>query len=374
MHRKGLKYFINNFDWVLLALVFISSALGIALIYSAGKAGGTSYRDVTVQSVAMMAGLIAMSVIMLVDYDVYNILGWFIGGIGLVLLVIVLIIGTGSQEVGTKGWIYLGSISIQPSEIAKVAFIISMSTHLAKIDDKINEPKNIALLILHFAAFGSLVMLQPDFGTTMVFGLIFLGMLFAAGLKLKYFGIAAATGVLAAVPVWFFVLSNFQRARFLTFLNPELAPLDEGYQVLQSKMAIGSGRLTGNGYMAGNLTQMGYLPQARTDFVYAVAGEELGFVGCVIILIVLLLIIWKCFNNAKNATDKFGSMICVGVGFFFLFHVVENVGMCMGLFPVTGIPLPFFSSGGSNMVASFMSLGLVLNVRMRRKAYGPWPY
>ncbi len=372
MKRKGIKYFLNNFDWLLFLAAILATAMGMFLIYSASLSGGTSSRDVLVQSAALAGGLIMMAVICYIDCDIFEALSGIIGVLGIGVLILVLLIGTGGEEVGTKGWINLGPVSIQPSEFAKIAFIISLSAHISRVHEKINENKNLLFLLLHFAVYAGLVLLQPDWGTAMVFAFIFVGMLFMAGVKIRYFAGAVGLLVLAAVPIWFFVLDNFQKARITTFLNPELSPLDDGYQVLQSMLAIGSGRITGNGYMAGNQTQMGYLPQARTDFIYAVAGEEFGFIGCVLILLLLLLIIIRCFYNSQRARDVFGTMLCVGVGCFYLFHTAENIGMCINLLPVTGIPLPFFSSGGSSLMASYMALGLVLNVRLRRKAYGLW--
>lgn len=372
MKKKSFKYFINNFDWLLFTSAVLASIFGIILIYSAGMAGGTSARDLLVQSIALLLGIFLMALICYVDYDIFEVLGWAIGAAGVALLFIVLLIGTGGEEVGTKGWIDLGPVSVQPSEFAKVAFIISMATHISRIEEKINEPKNLFLLLGHFAIYAALVLMQPDYGTTMVFAFTFIGMLFMAGVKIKYFLMAISAAVVAAVPVWTFVLSDFQRARIMTFLNPENSPLDDGYQVLQSMLAIGSGQISGNGYMKGNQTQMGYLPQARTDFIYSVAGEEFGFVGCVIILAILLFIIVRCFINASKAKDTFGSLLCIGVGCFLLFHTMENIGMCLNLLPVTGIPLPFFSSGGSNLLASYMAIGLVLNVGLRHKVYGLW--
>ncbi len=372
MKRKGWKYFLNNFDWLLFAAALVASLMGIALIYSASLAGGTSVHQVTVQAVALVAGIAAMTILCYVDYDVIEALGWIIGALGLGVLMLVLIIGTGGEEVGTKGWIILGPVSIQPSELAKIAFIISLSVHISKVHEKINDRKNLLLLLINFGVYAFLVLLQPDWGTAMVFAFIFIGMLFMAGVKIRYFVSAVIALAVSALPIWMFVLDNYQKARITTFLNPELSPLDDGYQVLQSMLAIGSGRITGNGFMAGNQTQMGYLPQARTDFIYAVAGEEVGFIGSVVILALLVFIVLRCFYNAVRAKDVFGVMLCVGAGCLYLFHTAENIGMCINLLPVTGIPLPFFSSGGSNLLSSYMALGLVLNVRMRRKVYGLW--
>lgn len=370
--RRGIKYFISNFDWTIFIAALIATAMGLTLIYSAGLPGGTSGRDVAVQSVAWGLGLLVMAIVCYIDYDMFERLALAIGVLGVAMLMLVLLVGTGAEEVGTKGWIYLGPVSIQPSEFAKIAFIISLAAHIAKVEEHVNEPKNLLFLIGHFAVYAALIICQPDYGTMMVFAFIFIGMLFMAGVRLRYFAMALFAALAAAVPVWFFVLSPFQRSRIITFMNPEMSPLDEGYQVLQSMLAIGSGRITGNGYMSGNQTQMGYLPQARTDFIYAVAGEEFGFIGCVIILLLLVLIVCRCFYNAEKAKDTFGRMLCVGVGGFLLFHTAENICMCLNLLPVTGIPLPFFSSGGSNLLASYMAIALVLNVRLRCKVYGLW--
>ncbi len=372
MKKKSFKYFVNNFDWYIFIAAVLSSVFGIMLIYSAGIAGGTNVRDLLVQSVALLLGIGVMALVCYIDYDIFEVLGWAIGGVGVAVLIVVLVIGTGGEEVGTKGWIDLGPVSVQPSEFAKIAFIISMAMHISKVEEKINEPKNLFFLILHFSVYAALVLFQPDYGTTMVFGFTFIGMLFMAGVRIKYFLMAISAALVAAIPVWMFVLSDFQRARILTFLNPENSPLDDGYQVLQSMLAIGSGQITGNGYMKGNQTQMGYLPQARTDFIFSVAGEEFGFIGCLLILALLLFIIIRCFINASKAKDTFGRLLCIGVGCFLLFHTMENIGMCLNLLPVTGIPLPFFSSGGSNLLASYMAIGLVLNVGLRHKVYGLW--
>lgn len=365
---KPFKNIFKNFDYILLALAVGASVFGILLINSATyHVSGAVSRDVVIQTLALVLGIIAMLVVVFIDYNYYDSLSKVIFGISVAILVLVLIIGIGKEEVGTKGWINLGPVSLQPAELAKIGFILSFSSHLAAVREEMNRPAVMLRLCLHAAVFIGLVLLQPDWGTAMVFGSIFICMMVVAGVSGKY--ILAAGGVFAvAAPIlWFFVLKDYQINRFLVFLNPESDPLDKGYQVLQSKMAIGSGQLLGNGYMQGTQTQMGYLPQSRTDFIYAVAGEEFGFLGAIIILAVLVFLVVRCIGAARCAKDSYGELICVGVAGMLLFHVFENIGMCLGLMPVTGIPLPFFSYGGSSLITNFIAVGLVINVQMRRK-------
>ncbi|MBE7025189.1 MAG: rod shape-determining protein RodA, partial [Ruminococcaceae bacterium] len=190
---------------------------------------------------------------------------------------------------------------------------------------------------------------------------------FIGGLSLKYFAVAGGILAVLAPVSWFFLLQDFQKNRILTFLNPELDPLGSGYHVIQSKIAIGSGGVLGRGIGQGIQTQYSYLPEKQTDFIFAVIGEEMGMWGCILVLTLFLIMIIRCFIVASQARDHFGELLSAGVGFMLIAHVFESLGMCLGLLPVTGIPLPFVSYGGSNMIASLLALALVLNVHMRRK-------
>jgi len=223
------------------------------------------------------------------------------------------------------------------------------------------------LLVLHAAIPIGLIILQPDAGTAMVFTFIFVVMVFVAGIDWRY--IAGAFGAFAAFSAvaWFFLLSDYQQKRFLAFFNPESAPGTYGYHVMQSKIAIGSGQIFGKGLFKGIQTQLGLLPEKHTDFIFAVIGEEAGLVMCIIVVALLMSIILRCIYIGKNARNDIGTFICIGVSAMWLFHTFENVGMTIGLMPVTGIPLPFVSYGGSSLLTNFMALGLVLNVYMRRK-------
>lgn len=354
-------------DTKLLAAVLMASIYGIIMINSASNSLSNPARYVIVQSAALLIGIFAALVIAFLDYSVFYSLRHLAMGVGAALLVIVLVVGFGREDTGTQGWITLGAVNLQPAEIAKVCFIVSLSAHISKIHEDINSFSNVLKLILHLAVPVALILLQPDAGTAMVFIFIFAVMMFFAGISYKYILTAFGIGALGALGAWTFYLTPIQKARFFSFLNPESDPLDTGYHIIQSKIAVGSGQLFGTGYMRGTQTQMGYLPEKQTDFIFSVICEELGFMGAVLAIMLLFFIIYRVFMDARKARDSFGEMLCAGSGAMLLFHTVENIGMCINVLPITGIPLPFFSYGGSNMVTSFIAIGIVLSVTMHRK-------
>ncbi|MCK9478919.1 MAG: rod shape-determining protein RodA [Firmicutes bacterium] len=358
---------IKKYDITLIATALIASLLGIVFIYSATKSFESNFKFIFVQSGALILGLVIMYVITKIDYeDISH--AWPLAAAGSVLLLIlVLLIGTGSESTGTQGWIRFWGIGIQPAEITKVFFIITMSTHLSRIDSDINYIKNIFLLLLHLCAPVVLIMLQPDMGTVFVYIFIFILMVFIAGIDWRYLMVSGGALSIVSVCAWFFFLSQYQKNRFFAFLNPESAPTTYGYHVMQSKIAIGSGQLLGKGFLKGIQTQLGILPEKQTDFIYAVIGEETGLIGCAIILTLMITLIVRCILIGKKAKNPLGTYICVGIAAMWLFHAFENIGMTIGITPVTGIPLPFISYGGSSLVTNFMALGLVLNVKMREK-------
>ncbi len=363
--RKKPRFFAQLDPWLFTCMA-IAVVIGMVAILSAGRAMGTT-RFIIVQIAAFAIGAVLLYLITRVDYDLLGQLGLIFYICSALILTVVLFIGTGGEEVGTKGWIRIGSIGIQPSEIAKIGFIISFAKHIDSVREDINRPSTLLLLCLHAGLLIGLVLLQPDLGTALVFTFIFLGMLLLAGLSLKYFAALGGIFAVGAPLLWFFVLQDYQKNRILTFLNPELDPLGAGYHVIQSKIAIGSGGVLGRGIGQGIQTQYGYLPEKQTDFIFAVIGEEMGMWGCILLLTVLLVIIIRCFSAAAASRDGLGEMMAAGVGFMFTAHVIESIGMCLGLLPVTGIPLPFVSYGGSNMLASMLALALVQSVYMRRK-------
>jgi len=366
--RKGKVYLFKEIDYLMLLLTLVCTVFGIVVISSAVFSTADGNKYVIIQSVAGVIGFLVMAVFTAVNFEKVG-SAWKVLYIGsILLLILVLIIGTGKEDTGSKSWIRFGPIGIQPSEFVKISFIITFSKVVSDMGDTLNEPKNIVRLLAHLGILLFLIMLQPDFGTAMVFIFIFIGIVFAAGISYKYIITAAGT-IIGIIPmVWFFFLKEYQKNRIRVFLNPESDPLGSGYQVIQSKIAIGSGQLFGKGLYQGTQTQLGYLPAKHTDFIFAVIGEELGLIGCVAVTILLFCFVYKCFLNATRIKSDMGRFICIGVACMFLAHIFENIGMCIGLMPVTGIPLPFFSYGGSSLITNFAAVGLVLSVYMRKKS------
>lgn len=364
---KKLGVSAANFDYIMIFLVVFAVAFGIAMVYSATNSFETQARFLAVQAAAFLIGLVALAFIVIIDYNLIAQWSWAIFLFNIALLVGVLIIGTGGEDVGTKGWFRFGFIGIQPAEIAKVGFAITFAKHLSVTRGDLNDPRSVFLLVGHAAIPIALILRQPDWGTAMVYGFMAIGMLFIAGISWKYLLSALAIFAAGAPAIWFLLLEDYQKQRFFTFLNPASDPTGSGYHVIQSKIAVGSGKLLGKGFMQGTQTQYSFLPEKQTDFIFAVIGEEFGLIGAAIVAILLFAIVWRCFSAAKKSRDSFGELLCVGIGCMFFFHVLENIGMSVGLFPVTGIPLPFFSAGGSSMLTCMMAVGFVLSVGARNR-------
>lgn len=363
---KKIKENLKNFDTPLFFACVILAIIGLILVFSASKSYG-SLRIILVQSVAFITGVFICLVMAFWDYEFLSTKWLYIFGANIFLLVLVLIIGIGAEEVGGNSWIDLGVIKFQPSEIVKIGYIICFAVQLDYFREDINNIKNILLFILHFAIIIGLILLQPDFGTAMVFVAIFTGMVFVAGINYKYILSAIGLGVVSAPLLWFFFLSEYQKDRIRVFLNPELDPLRSGYQVIQSKLAVGSGEIAGSGLLQGVQTQLGYLPAKHTDFIFSVAGEEFGFIGAFLIVALIVFIIIRCFHIAYNARNPLGTYIATGIGMMFLAQSFENICMTIGLMPVTGITLPFLSYGGSSLLTTFIAIGIVLNIKIRHR-------
>lgn len=360
------KDFKKNFDFILFFLTVITAIFGIIMISSAAPSAG---KYVAVQAASLVLGLGVVALLIVIDYEYLAGMATYLYVISFILLALVLIPGIGTYENGARSWFRFGSlIGIQPAELVKLAFIITFAKHLSSVDDLINRPRNIIFLLIHAGVLMGLILLQPDFGTTVVFACIMFVMLFVAGISWKF--VATVAGIAAGtIPlVWFFFLAPYQKERIINLFNPENDPTGTGFQVAQSKMAIGSGQVFGNGLYEGSSQYNNFLPERHTDFIFSVVCEELGFIGALLVIGLLLAIIIRCIIIGLNARNSLGMYICFGVAAMFTFHVIENVGMCIGLMPVTGIPLPFFSYGGSSMLTNLIAIGLVLNVKYRSKS------
>jgi len=365
---SGFIELIKRYDKTLIFLFLGAVSIGLFFIYSATKSmnGGTKY--IIIQSVGLLLGIGLMIIISYINYEDLAELWKYFAGISIFLLVLVLIIGIGAETTGTKGWIRIGPLSLQPAELVKIFFILTLSKHLSKIGSDINYIKNVIALLFHLAIPLGLVLLQPDMGTSMVFIFIFLVMTFVAGINWIYIGALFGAGASVCVIAWFFILDQFQKNRIFAFLNPESASQTYGYHVMQSKIAVGSGQILGKGYLKGIQTQLGYLPEKHTDFIFSVIGEEGGIIMCLVTVGVLMALVLRAIKIARESKTPLGSFICMGVSAMWLFHIFENIGMTIGLMPVTGIPLPFISYGGSSMLSNCMAMGLVLNVAIHSRS------
>ena len=355
----------RKFDMPLLLTTLLLSVFGIIIIYSATRTLNSN-TNVIVQSVAVCLGTAALLGACLFDYEQFKNLIKPIYLLSIAMLIVVLIFGVDGGW-GAKSWIRFGAIGIQPTELVKLCFILTFSYHLDKVSDSINKPLVLLGLLTHIGVLIGLILLQPDLGSALVFIFMFVCMIFSAKLSYKYIVPITAVGIASLPLIYKYVLHDYQQKRIQVFLNPELEPYDRGYNVIQSKIAVGSGQLWGKGFLNGTQNQMGYLPTKHTDFIFSVLSEEFGFIGSMIVVALLFALILRCFKVAKRADNSYGRYICIGVGAMFLFHTFENVGMCIGLMPVTGIPLPLISYGGTSLITNMIAVGLVMSVAYHNK-------
>ena len=356
---KSIYIYMKETDKFLLVCSLLCAVTGILMVNSATLVTG-SHRDVVMQTVALFAGIVLMIALSVISYTVWSQIPKFIFAVGVIVLVLTLVFAKTIN--GSKSWIQIFGISVQPSEFVKLCFILSFAAHLSAVDENINRISNVLLLSAHVLTYVLLVYLQGDMGSAIVYFVIALAMLLIAGLSWKYF---LALGV-ATVPIGFllykFVLSDYQIQRILVIFNPELDPLNYGWQTIRSVTAIGSGKLTGQGYASGIMTQRGLIPSIENDSIFAAIGEELGFIGSVAVLLMLTALLMRILRVSTKARDTNGAYICIGVFAMLAFQMMENIGMSLGLLPIIGITLPFFSAGGSSMLAIFGGIGLVMSV------------
>lgn len=358
------KKSIKRFDFVLLSTMIMMCIFGLIMINSTTLSFDTN-RYIKSQSIAMIVGLLAIGLLVLMDYEFLGKLYVPIYIASNLLLVATVIWGFGGERWGSDSWLSIGGFVFQPAEFVKIGLIISLAKFIDKNKETVNQPFTL-IKILAFAGLPVLlIMMQPDAGTAMVFVFFIALMLFVAGIKWKYIGYAFGT-LLVSLPVLWFSLAQYQRDRFFDFLEPERDPTGTGYQAIQAKIAIGSGKIFGRGLYKGVQTQYNYIPEKETDFIYSSLVEELGFIGGISVIILYLIFLNRLIKIAQNSTDLFGSLMVSGIAAMFVFHIWENIGMNIGLMPVTGIPLPFFSQGGTFLLISMVSVGISLSVGMKR--------
>ena len=353
---------LRDFDWTMFLLAFTICGLGVLQIFSATH--DTIWRDAWwKQIIWVFAAAILMWIITLIDYHTL---------LGQVPLFYVLSIATliatfivGDKVFGSRRWIGYGSLHLQVSEFVKLALVLLVARYLTEIKTEQLELPDLLKLGGLVGVPMLLVMKQPDLGTSLTYVPILIVGIFLAGLRWQY-AVAIVAIIAIVLPVGYHFLQDYQKARLVSFINPSLDPKGTGYQVIQSKIAVGSGALWGQGVTKGTQTQLRFLPVPHTDFIFSAFAEEHGFIGVLVVLGLYFLLLMQIVQNAQTAPDRAGTYICMGVATVLLFHVLVNVGMVVGRMPVTGIPLPLMSSGGSNILSIFLMLGLVNNVRLRR--------
>ena len=312
-------------------------------------------------------GCVLAVVVAWFDYKIYGQLSIFLYALALMMLLAVNIFGEnvyGQKRLKIPGT----TMEVQPSEVAKIALIVTLAWDLSKKERGIRKIGELLFVLVKVMIPLVLILMQPDLGTALVYIFITAAMLVASGTRGILLGLLTGAGVLAVIPMWTFVFEDPQKTRILTFLDPSLDPLGSGYNVIHSKTAIGSGQMTGKGFFNPSaLSQLNYIPVQRSDFIFAVTGETLGFWWSSVIILVFAALILRMMILAHRTHDRFGSFLIIGVASMMFFHIFENIGMSIGLMPVTGIPLPFFSYGGSSMITNMIGIGLVEGVYLRHK-------
>ncbi len=359
-----MRRYLRDLDLALVVTTVLLIAFGMVVLASATASLGGPWSYLKTRLFHLLLALGAMVTVLFFDYRRLAGGARFLYASNILLLVTVLLIGV--TRLGAQRWIPLGPFGgFQPSEIAKIVLIVTLARHLAGARPPATLP-GLAPYLGHIGLPMLLIVRQPDLGTAMVLGAILLGMLFLAGVRLRLF---AGMGGLAlgGAPFLWSLLQDYQRRRLIVFLDPSVDPLGAGYALNQAKIAVGSGQVLGKGLFAGTQNLLRFIPEQHTDFIFTVVGEELGFLGGVLLLLLFLLWIWRALHIAGSAGDRLGALIAGGVAAMVFFHVFVNVGMTVGLMPITGIPLPFISYGGSSLLAMGIATGLLLNIGMRRR-------
>jgi rod shape determining protein RodA len=347
-------------------------AIGLVLIYSGslslynGPLASFS-SPVFKQVVFACAGIAAMLVVSKIDYHYLTHYAWALYGLSIVSLVAILVIGQSAY--GSTRWFDLGPVQIQPSEFAKLATILALARYFSEHGGDAKDVRTLLISLVIVAPVSALVFIQPDLGTSIVFFAIWIGIVVVAGANRSHLLVMAAI-FLAILPfLWTFAIAEYQVDRVAVLVDSEEDPLGDGYNVNQSKIAVGSGQLFGKGFTNGDQTQLGYLKVATKDFIFSLLSEEFGFVGCMVVMGLFILLLMRGVRAAQIAGDTAGQLVAVGIVMLILMQTFINIAVNVSIFPVTGIPLPFISQGGSSLVSIFISLGILQSIVMRHRAY-----
>jgi rod shape determining protein RodA len=356
---------IEQLNWLLISLIIILAFIGFIMLYSAG---GGSFRPWLIRQLGFFCVFFPLMIfIAITDIKIWFRASYIFYAIALTLVIVVDIMG--HNAMGATRWFRVGPITIQPSEIMKVCTVFALARYFYNIEaDEIGKIKFLIIPILLISVPACFIFYQPDLGTGTILCIVGASVLFLAGVKMwKFISVGVAT--LIAIPfAWHFLLYDYQKQRVLTFLNPNTDPLGSGYNIIQSKIAIGSGGLVGKGYLNGTQGQLNFLPEKQTDFIFTMLSEELGFIGSVFTIAIYSAIIAIGISIATKTKHQYGRLLVMGIINIFFVHMFINMGMVMGLIPVVGAPLPFVSYGGTIMATMMIGFGLVLNVDLHKNS------
>ncbi|MBU2541025.1 MAG: rod shape-determining protein RodA [Candidatus Omnitrophica bacterium] len=373
----------REFDWTLLGVAFAISIIGVISIYSATHyTGGASLTLPTQmqsniwikQLIWMLLGVILAVLVSNINYHRFWDFAWLFYIASIILLVLVLF--RGAERSGAKRWLEFGYLSFQPVELVKISIIIILARYFTKqisyhFSQNLYHSNPLILLRTAFIPLGLvlcpffLIILQPDLGSSVVLFPILFAVLFCTHVSRKFLITLISLG-LASLPFLWQILKDYQKQRLLVFLNPDLDPLGAGYTIAQSKIAIGSGKLLGKGWLSGTQNQLNFLPERHTDFIFSIIAEEWGFFGSMLILSLFFLLVWRIIKVILKTNDIFGRIICIGIVALLSFQILVNIAMSSGMMPVVGLPLPFISYGGSSLLLSYLCIGIVLNISKQR--------
>ena len=359
---------LKDFDKSFLLIVFLIFIIGVLAIFSATQARNLPFSEsfFVRQAVWMAIALLCMIIALVISYQRFIDISYVIYGLIVVTLILVLILG--KARLGAQRWFSIGAFAFQPSEFIKLSLILVLSGYVAAHKDAMARPGNMIIPCILLGIPFALVLLQPDLGTALLLIPIFFSILIVGGVNMRYV-VGMIVAGLSAVPVFWHFLRGYQKQRLLVFIDPNIDPLGAGYNIIQSKIAVGSGGLIGKGWLNGTQNQLNFLPERHTDFIFSVIGEEFGFIGASALILLYFVLVKKAFTISNTTSDVCGKCIATGVGVLLAMQVIINVGMTIGLMPVVGIPLPLVSYGGSSLMSTMICVGLLLNVGMRRSTF-----
>lgn len=360
------KLYLKNFDWLIFTAVFLLALFGLVEIYSVALGQGSlDLLNFQKQILFVIAGFLCLFIFAFIDSSFLRSISPYLYAGGLLLLGTVLIFGTTIR--GTKGWFYLFGFNLQPVEFVKIITIIALAAFFSRLATRVKNFRHFIISSLLVALPIILVLLQPDFGSAIIIGAVWLIMIMAAGFPRKYYIFVAMTLLVLMSIFWLFIFQEYQKNRVLDFLNPGNNIRESGYNISQAIIAVGSGGLTGKGVGFGSQSQLKFLPEAQTDFIFAVIAEELGFLGVTLVLGFYFIFFFRSYRILRKINNDFGVYVLIGIGGLIFIQMFINIGMNLGIMPVVGLPLPFVSYGGSSLISLLMAVGIIQNIIIKSK-------